>query len=178
MAEHSSPSLDPGPTVTQFSVQLIFHTKVSALTAAGKLTQKTKKDVKSKELSFACSDTNYTGFLCAILDKHNKIKYTVLTQHHFPFKYYHTGWKWVWHVDCIPTQFWSEAINSKGDALDVDQELEYVEMVTKVHEANFMKIIIMVDIEDVKQKCPVTVDIYMFLHLSTAEPLCLLSVDL
>jgi hypothetical protein len=67
---------------------------------------------------------------------------------------------------------------SKGDALDVDQELEYVEMVTKVHEADFTKIIIMVDIEDVKRKCPVTVDVYMFLHLSTAEPLCLLSVDL
>jgi len=80
MAEHSSPSPDPGPTVTQFSVQLVFHTKVSALTAAGKPTQKTKKDVKSKELSFACSDTNYIGFLRAILDKHNETKYTVSTQ--------------------------------------------------------------------------------------------------
>ena len=85
MAEHSSPSPDPGPTVTQFSVQLVFHTKVSALTAAGKPAQKTKKDVKSKELLFACSDTNYIGFLCAILNKHNKTKYTVLTQHHISF---------------------------------------------------------------------------------------------
>ena len=51
-------------------------------------------------------------------------------------------------------------------------------MVTKVHEADFTKIIIMVDIEDVKQKCPVTVDVYIFLRLSTAEPLCLLSMDL
>jgi hypothetical protein len=67
---------------------------------------------------------------------------------------------------------------SKGNALDVDQELEYVEMVTKVHEAGFTKIIIMVDIEDVKRKSPVTVDVYIFLHLSTAEPLCLLSMDL
>ena len=93
MAEHSSPSPDPGPTVTQFSVQLVFHTKVSALTAAGKLTQQTKKDVKSKELLFACSDANYIGFLRAILDKHNKTKYTVSTQCHFPFKHYHTGQK-------------------------------------------------------------------------------------
>ena len=51
-------------------------------------------------------------------------------------------------------------------------------MVTKVHEADFTKILIMVEIEDVKRKCPVTVDVYTFLHLSTTEPLCLLSMDL
>ena len=94
-----------------------------------------------------------------ILDKHNETKYTVSTQHHFPFEYYHMGWKWVWCVHDIPAQFWSEAI-SKGDALDVDQELEYVEMVNKVHEAEFTKIIIMVDFEDVKRKRLITVDVH------------------
>jgi hypothetical protein len=69
MSEPVSPSPSPGPIVTQFSVQLVFHTKVSALTSSGKPTQKNKKEVKSKELSFACTDTNYIGFLRAILDK-------------------------------------------------------------------------------------------------------------
>jgi hypothetical protein len=32
-------------------------------------------------------------------------------------------------------------------------------MVNKVHEGEFTKIIIMVDFEDVKRKCPVTVDV-------------------
>ena len=32
-------------------------------------------------------------------------------------------------------------------------------MVTKVHESDFTKIIVMVDFEDVKQKCPVTIDV-------------------
>jgi hypothetical protein len=93
MSEPASHSPSPGPTVTQFSVQLIFHTKVSAPTSSGKPMQKNKKDVKSKELSFACMDTNYIGFLQAILDKNNETRYVVLTDHHFPFKYYHTGWK-------------------------------------------------------------------------------------
>jgi hypothetical protein len=92
MSEHSSPP-PAEPALTQFSVQLVTHTKVSALTPAGKPTQKNTKDVKSKELSFACTDSNYIGFLCAILDKHNETKYTVSAQCHFPFKYYHTGRK-------------------------------------------------------------------------------------
>ena len=91
MSEPASPP--PGPTVTQFSVQLVFHTKVTALTSSGKPTQKNKKEIKSKELSFACTDTNYIGFLRAILDKHNETKYVVSTDCHFPFKYYHTGRK-------------------------------------------------------------------------------------
>ena len=92
MSEQSSPP-PAEPTLTQFSVQLVTHTKVSALTPAGKPTQKNKKDVKSKQLSFACTDANYIGFLHAILDKHNEMKYTVSAQRHFPFKYYHTGRK-------------------------------------------------------------------------------------
>ena len=32
-------------------------------------------------------------------------------------------------------------------------------MVTKVHESDFTKTIVMVDFEDVKQKCPVTIDV-------------------
>lgn len=76
------------------SVQLVFHTKVSALTSSGKPMQNNNnKEVKSKELSFPCTDTNYIGFLQAILDKHNMTRYAVSTDHHFPFKYYHTGWK-------------------------------------------------------------------------------------
>ena len=92
MSEQSSPP-PAESTLTQFSVQLVTHTKVPALTPAGKPTQKNKKNVKSKELSFACTDENYIRVLHAILDKHNETKYTVSAQCHFPFKYYHTGRK-------------------------------------------------------------------------------------
>ena len=66
MSEHFSPP-PAKPTLTQFSVQLVTHTKVSSLTPAGKPTQKNKKDVKSKELSFAYTDANYIGFLLPFL---------------------------------------------------------------------------------------------------------------
>ena len=89
----SASSPPPGPTVTKFSVQHVIHTKISALTSSGKPTQTNKKKVKSKELSFVCTDTNYIGFLQAILDKHNEMRYVVLTDCHFPFKYYHMGQK-------------------------------------------------------------------------------------
>jgi hypothetical protein len=58
MSKHFSPP-PAEPTLTQFSLQLVTHTKVSSPTPAGKPTQKNKKDVKSKELSFACTDANY-----------------------------------------------------------------------------------------------------------------------
>ena len=110
MSEQSSPP-PAESTLTQFSVQLVTHTKVPALTPAGKPTQKNKKDVKSKELSFACTEVNYIGFLRAILDKHNETKYTVSAQHHFPFKYYlsftlssmHITWSIS--VTILPMQF-------------------------------------------------------------------------
>ena len=46
---------------------------------------------------------------------------------------------------------------SKTDALDVEKESEYQEMVAKIAESNFSKISIIVDMNDVKRKCPIDV---------------------
>ncbi|KAI6129823.1 hypothetical protein EV401DRAFT_2066572 [Pisolithus croceorrhizus] len=74
------------------------------------------KSTKTKELLFAPDNSNYLEFLCSILRKHGLMNYQVTEKKHFPLKY-------------ILPKAKGQRI---GDAIDVDNQNDYREMVKKV----------------------------------------------
>jgi hypothetical protein len=73
-----------------FSLQLIRHTL--AIPKIGKRPAiKSKRDLQSKELVFACLPDNYVHFMRAMLTRFGETKWKVSDQQRYKFKYYHPG---------------------------------------------------------------------------------------
>jgi short-subunit dehydrogenase involved in D-alanine esterification of teichoic acids len=45
----------------------------------------------------------------------------------------------------------------KGDMLDVERESEYKELVSKINKYQYTKVNIIVNVEDIKKRCPIDV---------------------
>ncbi|KAH9983640.1 hypothetical protein BJV77DRAFT_1072745 [Russula vinacea] len=132
MADVSDADSDSGPLETTFSLQLISH--VPTVTKSGKKSKsQSKKETLTKEMKFTCDKSNYLAFLMAILEKCS-LKYKVSSSHTFRFKYFYRG--------C-----------PKSEALDVEKVEEYISLVDKIQEQHLLKASIIVDTEDIKQKC-------------------------
>ncbi|KAH9916502.1 hypothetical protein B0H21DRAFT_703012 [Amylocystis lapponica] len=132
----SSPTREPTPEVIKtivFAVSMTYYLAVDKPKTRGHA-PKPAKDIKTKEITFAPSEGNYLEFLRAILKKHGETKYTVTKKQKFSFKYNHKG-------------------RVKNDHLDVDNESEYQDMVTKINTTNLDKIVVLVDINDIKKHC-------------------------
>ena len=69
----------------------------------------------------------------------------------------------MFFIHCENSQLTSH-INScrKGDALDVNNEAEYRDMVKKIQDNCWSKINIVIDLDDVKKACPVTINVSRF----------------
>jgi hypothetical protein len=77
-----------------FSIQLIRHTL--AIPKIGKQPAiKSKRDVLSKELVFACLPDNYVHCMRAMLKPFGETKWKVSDQQRYKFKYYHPGRSYV-----------------------------------------------------------------------------------
>ncbi|KIO10419.1 hypothetical protein M404DRAFT_129759 [Pisolithus tinctorius Marx 270] len=76
-----------------------------------------KATMKTKELTFAVNDTNYLDFLQHVLDKHGQGQYRVSSSKHFPFKF-------------VPPKARSQAVSN---AINVDNEVDYKDMVKRIH---------------------------------------------
>jgi hypothetical protein len=94
MSTSPSPQPDEDDSVSIFLVQFIYHIP-SAVKPGAKSTGKTKKEAKSKEVSFVCHLDNYVNMLQAFLAKFSEQKYTVTAQRHFKYKYHHPGRAYV-----------------------------------------------------------------------------------
>jgi hypothetical protein len=94
MSTSPSPQPEEDDSVSNFLVQFIYHIP-SAVKPGAKSTGKTKKDAKSKEVSFVCHLDNYVNMLRAFLAKFSEQKYTVTSQCHFKYKYHHPGRAYV-----------------------------------------------------------------------------------
>ncbi|KAI6019254.1 hypothetical protein BKA83DRAFT_4127200 [Pisolithus microcarpus] len=116
-----------------------------ALTAYSNLKKKTKgkasaakevKSVKTKELLFPLRDNNYLGFLQSLLEKHGQDQYIVSDQRWYPFKF-------------VPPK--AKGSQRATDAMDVDNEADYQEMVGKIHGANPSVTKIFIDMKHVEK---------------------------
>ncbi|KAH0834301.1 hypothetical protein J3R83DRAFT_11676, partial [Lanmaoa asiatica] len=114
----SSPAAD-GEKLHTFNVSLTVYSllKKKATRGAHKAsTLKEEKTMKVKELHFRIDDDNYINFLTSLLEKHGQEQYKVLQDCCFPFKY-------------VPLKL---KIQRSSDAMDVDHEADYKEMVKKI----------------------------------------------
>ena len=73
----SSPPPEDDSLGQQFSISLTVYSKVKNMTTKGKTTSKVEKSTKLKELSFCTNNSNYIGFLQAVLLKHGLDDYEV-----------------------------------------------------------------------------------------------------
>ncbi|KIJ21121.1 hypothetical protein PAXINDRAFT_6893 [Paxillus involutus ATCC 200175] len=100
-----------------FSISLTVYAAVKK-TVKGKVTTKEEKSVKTKELLIAISDSNYIDFLQSVLAKHGQDQYKIMERKRYPIKY-------------VPPKAKSQR---SSDAMDVDNEADYKEMVKKIHD--------------------------------------------
>ncbi|KAI9464257.1 hypothetical protein HD554DRAFT_2316030, partial [Boletus coccyginus] len=119
-----------------FTISLTVYSLIKKKTAKGKAAApKEAKAVKVKELQFLVDDTNYLNFLQSILDKHGQDQYRLSAKKQFAFKY-------------IP-------LKTKGqrasDAMDVNNEADYKEMVKKIQQDNPSSTRILVDMKDIEK---------------------------
>src|SRR5271170_885857 len=76
------------------SIQLVRHTP--AIPKIGKQPAiKSKRDVLSKELIFACLPDNYLHCMRAMLKRFGETKWKISDQQRYKFKYYHPGRPYV-----------------------------------------------------------------------------------
>ncbi|KAI9455311.1 hypothetical protein HD554DRAFT_2240524 [Boletus coccyginus] len=119
-----------------FTVSLTVYSLIKKKTAKGKAaTPKEAKAVKVKELQFSVDDMNYLDFLQSILDKHGRDQYMLLARKQFAFKY-------------IPPKVKGQ---HASDAMDVDNEANYKEMVKKIQQDNPSSTRILVDMKGIEK---------------------------
>lgn len=71
----------------EFSLQLVYY-----IPTKGKRGNKgAKKEIRGKDLHFACTGMNYLDFLKALLKRYGESKYKITTTQRFAFKLYHPG---------------------------------------------------------------------------------------
>ncbi|KAI5998888.1 hypothetical protein EDC04DRAFT_2909211 [Pisolithus marmoratus] len=129
-----SPALEDKVNLQAFSVSLAVYSKVKK-TAQGKMTSKEEKSTKTKELLFTPDDSNYLEFLHSILHKHSLMNYQVTEKKHFSLKYILLKVKGQWI----------------GDAINVDNQNDYREMVKKVFDEAIPVVKVFVNMQQVEK---------------------------
>ncbi|KAI6041844.1 hypothetical protein EDC04DRAFT_2892540 [Pisolithus marmoratus] len=93
------------------------------------------KPVKTKELFFPLQDDNYLLFLQSILEKHGQDQYKVSVHKCYPFKF-------------VPPKVKGQCVS---DAVDVDNEIDYKEMVEKLCHNDSSTTKILIDMKQVER---------------------------
>ncbi|KAI6020501.1 hypothetical protein EDC04DRAFT_2901731 [Pisolithus marmoratus] len=125
----SSPTPEEDNFLQSFSILLTVYLKVKKTSMKGKTTSKEEKSTKMKELLFTLSASNYVKFLKAVLLKHGLASYEVTEKKHFPLKY-------------IPLKVKGQHIL---DTIDVDNIINYKDMVKKLLEEKPSTVKVFVD---------------------------------
>ncbi|KAI6037475.1 hypothetical protein EDC04DRAFT_2897425 [Pisolithus marmoratus] len=108
-------------TLCSVTVTLTVYSNLKKKTQKGKVsTAKEVKSMKMKELLFPLRDDNYLSFLQSLLKKHGQDQFKVSERKCYPFKFMLPKVK----SQCI------------GDMMDVDNEVNYQEMVRKILSIN------------------------------------------
>ncbi|KAI5982136.1 hypothetical protein EDC04DRAFT_2616903 [Pisolithus marmoratus] len=126
----SSPALEDDDFLQSFSILLTVYSKVKKTSAKGKMTSKEEKSTKMKELLFTLNSSNYIEFLQAIL-----AGYEVTKKKQFPLKY-------------IPSKAKGQCVS---DAIDVENILDYREMVKKLTEDKPPMVKLFVDMQYIEK---------------------------
>ncbi|KIK13183.1 hypothetical protein PISMIDRAFT_119385 [Pisolithus microcarpus 441] len=118
-----------------FAVALTVYSNLKKKTKGKASAAKEVKSVKTKELLFPLRDNNYLGFLQSLLEKHGQDQYIVSDRRRYPFKF-------------VPPKAKGQRAT---DAMDVDNEADYQEMVGKIHGANPSITKIFIDMKHVEK---------------------------
>ncbi|KAI9570934.1 hypothetical protein HD554DRAFT_2240850 [Boletus coccyginus] len=136
----SSPTPSDLDMAYTFAISLTVYSLIKKKTAKGKAAApKEAKAVKVKELQFSVNDMNYLDFLQSILDKHGQDQYMFSAKKQFAFKYVH-----IYHQRRKGNQ-------CASNAMDVNNEADYKEMVKKIQQDNPSSTRILVDMKDVEK---------------------------
>lgn len=153
------------PSPQEFCLQLIYH-----IPTKGKRGPKgAKKEARGKDLHFSCTPTNYLGFLNALLKRYGESKYKISATQRFPFKFHYPGRAYVifsldFFCSCAHYKY------RKSDALDIDCEKEYREMVQKLDNNQWKKVHVTFDMDDIKKRCLAIVSLTDDEYTSTNYP--------
>ncbi|KAI6030228.1 hypothetical protein EDC04DRAFT_2605399 [Pisolithus marmoratus] len=131
----SSPALEDDDTPQSFSIFLTVYSKIKKMSVRGRTTLKEEKSTKMKELLFITVNSNYLDFLQAILLKHGLENYEVTEKRHFPLKYVPPKVKGQWVTD----------------AINVNNAIDYREMVKKISEDKPSVVKIFVDMQHIEK---------------------------
>ena len=137
MSEQSQ-ALEPERQYYAFAMALTIYSKLKKSNLKGKTSTKhEEKSVKTKKLLFALEENNYLKFLEGILKKHEKKQYKVSSKQQFSFKFIASKIKGYDAFFSFLLSHLTKVIFSQpaGDAMDVDNELDYKNMVQKIIDA-------------------------------------------
>lgn len=138
---------------TTFSISLTTQ-KTTPPKAGSKAAAKVTKDTKTKETKFSVNKDNYLDFLKLLLSKHSEKRYKISERNIFSFKYICPPARKYVHVTFwYYTKLTVAYIFSKSDSIDVDDQDEYKDMVSKILKKKPKKVTIMVEMADVKKSC-------------------------
>ncbi|KAI6025200.1 hypothetical protein BKA83DRAFT_4491946 [Pisolithus microcarpus] len=118
-----------------FAVALTVYSNLKKKMKGKASASKEVKSVKTKELLFPLRDSNYLGFLQSLLEKHGQDQYVVSDRRWYPFKF-------------VPPKAKGQHVT---DAMDVDNEADYQEMVGKIHGTNPSVTKIFIDMKHVEK---------------------------
>ncbi|KIK74293.1 hypothetical protein PAXRUDRAFT_791188, partial [Paxillus rubicundulus Ve08.2h10] len=131
-----SPSLSPTPDIspdTVFTISLTV-SSLSKKTIKNKTTSKEERSVKTKELMFTTTETNYLTFLHAALAKHSCEQFKISDAKCYPYKY------------TIGTKRFAVS-----DAMDVDNSGDYMKMSKKTNDKRPTDLKIFINMKDVEK---------------------------
>lgn len=166
MPPSRSPSPNSSHEVKDIQVILSFHVlkaapkKESSKGSKKSVALKGKVETKTKELSFTfeSSNENYLSFLSELLKVHAHTKYTPVKKHtRFSIKvllgkkaYVSDFCLFFWPTNCSLTSLYR-----KKDGVDIDNFVEYEKLVKKVLDETPSKLIVYLDLDDVKASAKV-----------------------
>ncbi|KAI6036169.1 hypothetical protein BKA83DRAFT_4622895 [Pisolithus microcarpus] len=119
-----------------FTVALTIYSSLKKNTKGKAPTPKEVKSVKMKELFFPLREDNYLTFLQRILEKHGQDQYKVSVHKRYSFKF------------VLPKVKGQHTIS---DAMDIDNEIDYKEMVKKLRRNASSTTKVLVDMKQVEK---------------------------
>ncbi|KAG6377874.1 hypothetical protein JVT61DRAFT_14660 [Boletus reticuloceps] len=131
-----SASAQPAEKDYAFTVALTVYSALKQLSKGKSVAKRQEKTVKTKQLAFSLNEGNYIEFLESILEKHGQTQFKVSRKQFFSFKFTMPKMKKympkVFSVAVKPSQFFSQ--HTASEAMDVDNESDYKEMVQKIRD--------------------------------------------
>ncbi|KAI6013895.1 hypothetical protein EDC04DRAFT_2904341 [Pisolithus marmoratus] len=137
----SSPALEDDNTPQSFSIFLTIYSKIKKMSVKGRTTLKEEKSTKMKELLFGTVKSNYLNFLQAILLKHGLENYEVTEKRHFPPQ--------ICSAKATTTKY--SIRQWVTDTINVNNAIDYREMVKKISEDKPSVVKIFVDMQHIEK---------------------------